>query len=756
MNRVGELYRRGFPAAARGDQESPAAWRAPLLAASLSAAAILGLPAAILSSLAILPEGNPYRIFLFGACYGAILLLVFARRLRSGLRAGILLAVIFILALDALISTGLPGSGRFLLVAFCALGVLLFGIRGAIVTLVLSLVATTAVAFGMTSGLIPFSVRIMPSTETASWLSSVGVFLLVTFLVAIPVSLLEGGLLNAFRRAGDLAAQAEAERAGLERVVAERAHSAERRTLQLQTTAEIVRLAVQSSDPAPLMIQAVELIRERFGFYHASIFTLEETGSSAVLSASTGEAGRSLLSRGHRLAVGSASMVGWVTGNRLPRVSNDVEHDPFHYKNPLLPETRAELTLPMMVGGRLIGVLDVQSTERDAFGEEDVRALEAIAGELAIAVDNARLVRETDDELRRTEGLVRGRARDSWARFARSGIPTMLRVGTTDGELRESSLALAGQAVASGASARSADGVEVAVPILVRAEAIATITARRPADGEPWTDDDVHLIEAAAAQVGLALETARQYAEEQRRVAELEVVNRVSQAVSQLLRLDSLYRVVHAQVSEILPQTDLAIGVYDPATDQLAYPFWAEGSEVANLGLAPLGNDLAAYVLRTRQPLTLTEDLTGQAGVLGIDLPVRPPLSWMGAPLMAGESLLGLITVQDPRQEGRFTEDDTALLATLASQVATAIQNDRLLEETQRTARRERLIHEITSKMRRAPDIRTILDTTAREIGRALNASRASVRLGGSTGGEGEPTGVADASVPSSPEDPGS
>jgi GAF domain-containing protein len=174
----------------------------------------------------------------------------------------------------------------------------------------------------------------------------------------------------------------------------------------------------------------------------------------------------------------------------------------------------------------------------------------------------------------------------------------------------------------------------------------------------------------------------------------------------------------------------LAIGLYDPATDQLAYPLWAEDGEVVERALAPVGNDMAGYVMRTRQPLTLTEDLAGQAAIFGIDLPDRPPLSWMGAPLLAGESLLGLIAVQDRRQEGRFTEDDAALLATIASQVATAIQNNRLLEETQRSARRERLIHEITSKMRRSPDMRSILDTTAREVGRALNASRATVRLG--------------------------
>jgi len=754
VSRIGDWYRRAVPTAPLGEPDSSAAWREPLLAGALYTGAILGLPAAVLGSLAILPEGPTYRVVLFGICYAVIVLLALARRLTSSLRSGILLAAIFTLALDALISTGLPGSGRLLLVAFCALGVLLFGIPGAIATLILSLVATAVVAIGMTSGVVSISPIVLSSADPAAWLSSVGVFLLVITLVAIPVSLLEGGLLHAFRRAGDLAAQAEAERANLERVVAERARGAERRALQLQTTAEIARIAVQSTDPAPLMIQAVELIRERFGFYHASVFTLDETGSWAILSASTGEAGRRLLSRNHRLAVGSASMVGWVTGNRLPRVGNDVESDPFHYKNPLLPDTRSEMTLPMMVGGRLIGALDVQSTERGAFSEDDVRGLESIAGELAIAVDNARLVRETQDELQRTEGLYRGQSRESWARFARSGVPTMLRVGGIEGEFREASLALAGRAVASATTERSEDGSEVAVPILVRGEAIATITARRPGEGEVWSGDDIALIEAAADQVGLALESARQYSEEQRRVAELEVVNRVAQAVSQLLRLDSLYRVVHAQMSQVLPQTDLAIGLYDPATDQLAYPFWSEDGEAGDRPLAPLRNDLAGYVLRTRQPLTLTEDLAGQAAILGIEVPERAPLSWMGSPLLAGENLLGIIAIQDRRQEGRFSEDDSALLTTLASQVATAIQNARLLEETQLTARRERTIHEITSKMRRAPDIRSILDTTAREIGRALNASRASVRLGGPPAEEPQPLGMGEPPRPA-PEDPG-
>ena len=538
-------------------------------------------------------------------------------------------------------------------------------------------------------------------------------------------------VINLTRRTVRRVRSAEEELRGLneslEQQMAERSRAAERRAIQLQTTAEIAQVAVQTGDPEPLMSQAIELIRDRFNFYHASVFTLDETGNWAVLRASTGEAGRRLLSRGHRLAVGSASIVGWVTGNRIPRISNNVSEDPFHFKNPLLPETRAELALPLTVGGRLIGVLDVQSTAAGAFADEDVRALEAIANELSISIDNARLVQEKSDEFERAEGLTRGRARDSWARFAQAGVPTLLRVG---GDGSQGPSALGDEAARTGETSLSADGREVAVPVVVRGETVATIAARRLPTDLAWTTDDVALLEIVASQIGLSLENARQYSEEQRRVAELEVVNRISQGVSQLLRLDSLFRVIYAQIAQVLPGVDLSIGLYNPASDSVEYPFVSEGGEISQRPAAPMGADLAAQVLRTRQPLLLSENVTTEAAVLGMSVPSPVPASWLGVPLLVGDTALGLMTFQDPSLERRFSEDDLALLTTVASQVATAIQNDRLLDQTQRAARRERLIHEITSKVRRSPDIRSILDTTARELGRALNATRASVRLG--------------------------
>jgi putative methionine-R-sulfoxide reductase with GAF domain len=188
-----------------------------------------------------------------------------------------------------------------------------------------------------------------------------------------------------------LSSRLQAQSQDLEDQVAQRTASLERKAAQLETTAEISRLTSEMMDPSDLMSQSVDLILKRFDFYHVSIFLLDETGLWANLVASTGEAGKALISQHHRLATGSASIIGWVTANRLPRVTTNVADDPFYFRNPLLPETRSEMAVPLIVGTRLLGALDVQSTTPEAFMEDDIRAVEAIAAELAIAIDSTRI-----------------------------------------------------------------------------------------------------------------------------------------------------------------------------------------------------------------------------------------------------------------------------------------------------------------------------------------------------------------------------
>ncbi len=166
--------------------------------------------------------------------------------------------------------------------------------------------------------------------------------------------------------------------------------SLRRRNEYLAATAEISQLITSTMDLPTIFRQTVNLVRDRFGFYHAGLFVVEETGFNAVLQAATGEAGEEMLRRKHSLPVGSKSIVGQVTETGRPLVVNDTTTSDIHKFNPLLPETRSEAALPLRVGTRTIGALDIQSTQPNAFTEDDIAVLQILADQVAIAIDNAR------------------------------------------------------------------------------------------------------------------------------------------------------------------------------------------------------------------------------------------------------------------------------------------------------------------------------------------------------------------------------
>ena len=167
------------------------------------------------------------------------------------------------------------------------------------------------------------------------------------------------------------------------------------RAKQLQTAAEIARDTTGTLDINEFLAEAVNLVRDRFGFYHASIFLMDSIGQNAILRESTGEAGEQLKRTHHKLAVGSQSLVGQATKTKAPVIINDVGNDPNYYPNPFLPDTLSELVLPLIVRDELLGVLDVQSTEINAFLPEDLEILQIVADQLAAAILSANLYSDT-------------------------------------------------------------------------------------------------------------------------------------------------------------------------------------------------------------------------------------------------------------------------------------------------------------------------------------------------------------------------
>jgi PAS domain S-box-containing protein len=181
-----------------------------------------------------------------------------------------------------------------------------------------------------------------------------------------------------------------------------------RRTEYLAASAEIGRLVTSTLDLESIFVRSVNLVVERFGFYHASIFIIDESGTYAVLQEATGATGKKLKEKRHTLAVGSNSTVGKAAKTGEVVVINNTLVDPLHKPNPLLPETRAESAIPLRVSNRTIGILDIQSTEIDAFTEDDIAILQLLADQIAVGIDNARsynIAQQAVEEMREVDRL---------------------------------------------------------------------------------------------------------------------------------------------------------------------------------------------------------------------------------------------------------------------------------------------------------------------------------------------------------------
>ena len=193
----------------------------------------------------------------------------------------------------------------------------------------------------------------------------------------------------------------------------------------LTAAAEIASAITSTLELNKLLVISSELIQEKFGFYHASVFLIEPDSNIAVLRASAGQVNRLPVGE-HQLAIGSKSLVGRATATRQPVVVMDVTNDPTHLKNPLLPDTKAEAVIPLLIGELVYGALDVQSTMINAFSDWDVMILDTIADQLAIAVQNARLYASAQQE------VVERRRAEQALQFAKAALETQVKVRTAE------------------------------------------------------------------------------------------------------------------------------------------------------------------------------------------------------------------------------------------------------------------------------------------------------------------------------------
>ena len=172
-----------------------------------------------------------------------------------------------------------------------------------------------------------------------------------------------------------------------------------RNSLELQTVAQISREVSGSLIIDDFLRQSVNLLHDKFNFYYAGVYLVETGGETIILREASGVIGMQMKRSAQKYAVNSKTIIGYVSRQKELRVINDVSKDPDYRENPLLPETRSEVCLPLMVGDRILGVLDVQDQHPYVFTEENIRILQILADQLSVAIVNSELFADAQERI---------------------------------------------------------------------------------------------------------------------------------------------------------------------------------------------------------------------------------------------------------------------------------------------------------------------------------------------------------------------
>jgi DNA-binding LacI/PurR family transcriptional regulator/GAF domain-containing protein len=349
-----------------------------------------------------------------------------------------------------------------------------------------------------------------------------------------------------------------------------------RRAARLAAAAEVSSAATSIVDLPQLLREAVTLIQDRFRLYYAGLFLVDAGRTWAVLVAGTGEAGAVMLERGHRLEVGGSSMIGRCVATGEARIESDTSSmdissagtgsEILWRRNPLLPETRSELALPLISRGTVIGAMTIQDDRPGAFTEGDITTLQTMADQLANAIENARLLEEMERTLREVQ-LATGRyTQETWRDFIRdrSGSVgyrySLVDVEAVDDPRPEAIAAIEQDAVVLVHGTRAASEPQgeapvttgVGIPIRLRNQVLGALNLRF--DGDTVAPEVLQMVEQVAERLAVSLESAR-LLEETRRAAERErLVGDVSRRIRQSLEVDE---VLQSSVREIRDAMDL-------------------------------------------------------------------------------------------------------------------------------------------------------------------------------------------------------
>lgn len=502
-------------------------WRERFLKAILQGSCFLGLFAIVLY---LFTPATVVTKLLAVMTYGILVLVTFLTRLPYFIRAGVFLLLLFFAGFSSLFDYGIS-TASILFVGFIAMSGLLFSPR-------------TSIYYAIGITLITLLVFGLPGDSFLDWARSTSLLIVVSIIIAIGLRTSQEEFAKTQEDARQMLTALQEERSRLEQRVEERTSGLTKKTEQLRATSYIARKTAEVQDLVSLLDTVARLVTDQFGFYHTGIFLINETGDQAVLQAASSDGGQRMIERGHSLSVGTQGIVGYVAAQKKPRIALDVGADAIFFNNPDLPMTRSELALPLVVRGKVVGVLDIQSDKPQAFDVEDIDVLQTLSDQVAIAIENARLMDETQAAILQLEALTSVRTREAWSQKLRerSRVFTYTPLGLRAEKLSHN------------------NDKAIAAPIMLRGQKIGTISIARKGDAA-WSKLDKDLVEEVANQVGLAVDNIRLLEEATERAKQEQMVGKLAARFSQSLDLDTLLQTAARELGQLPNISEVSVFV---------------------------------------------------------------------------------------------------------------------------------------------------------------------------------------------------
>ncbi len=509
-------------------------WRERFLQRILIISAIIGLFALISAVV------STSDLVLQSVYIGVYVLLVASALIRLPylVKAGLFISLPLILGIGSLTETGIRGDSLFFFLAFVTFSTLLIGHRMGVASIVITEIIIIGMGYLILNDIFTLSDHLAFKGVLSDWISAATSQLLITLIIMNAIRMLNEGFRQSQQRADALSTSLREAQTELEKRVVERTQELSDKTNQINAASVIAHQVASIQDLDRLLRLAANLISEQFGCYHVGIYLINQRGDYANLQATSSEGGKRLLERGYRLRVGTEGIIGYVAAEKKPRISLDVGEDAIFFDVPELPETRSELALPLIVRNKVVGVLDLQSAEVSAFKYDEIDTFQTMADQIAVAIENARILTESQLVISQLETISNENTRQNWQTELAAHNPAF-HYSVTGVRSIEKAISKNGKNV-------------LDIPITLRGQKIGMISLHRKAEFHKWTTQEESVASKVAAQTALALENIRLAERTRQRANREQAIANVTARVRETLNLDTVLRTTAREVQKAL------------------------------------------------------------------------------------------------------------------------------------------------------------------------------------------------------------